>query len=78
LSAFIGIEAGGIQIHNIEDFPRLVDQVNQRPKQQWWLNLQPITKILAQPAPRSQADADQHSESFQGSTFERSPSLDQV
>jgi 6-phosphofructokinase 1 len=78
LSAFIGIEAGGIQIHNIEDFPRLVDQVNQRPKQQWWLNLQPITKILAQPAPRCQADADQHSESFQGSTFERSPSLDQV
>jgi 6-phosphofructokinase 1 len=78
LSAFIGIESGGIQIHNIEEFPRLVDPVNQRPKQQWWLDLQPIAKVLAQPAPRCQPSADQHSEPFQASALEKSPSLDQV
>ncbi|MBK8020202.1 MAG: 6-phosphofructokinase [Chloroflexi bacterium] len=65
MSAFIGIEAGGIQIHNIEDFPRLVDQTYQRPKQQWWLNLQPIAKVLAQPAPRQQPNADPQAESLQ-------------
>ncbi len=50
-SAFIGLEAGGIQLHNLEDMPRLIDNENQRPKNQWWLDLRPIAKILAQPAP---------------------------
>jgi hypothetical protein len=31
----------------------MVDNVNQRPKKQWWLDLQPIAKVLAQPAPQS-------------------------
>jgi 6-phosphofructokinase 1 len=74
-SAFIGIESGGVQIHDIEEFPQLVDQVNQRPKQQWWLDLQPIAKVLAQPAPRCHLDADQLSESFQESAFEKSGDL---
>jgi 6-phosphofructokinase 1 len=52
-SAFIGIESGGIQIHNIEDMARMIDQVNQRPKKQWWLDLRPIAKVLAQPSPQS-------------------------
>lgn len=51
--AFIGLESGGIQIHNIEDMPRLIDETNQRPKQQWWLNLRNVASILAQPAPQS-------------------------
>jgi 6-phosphofructokinase 1 len=51
-SAFIGLEAGGIQIHNIEEMPPLVDDVNQRPKKQWWMDLRPIAKVLSQPAPR--------------------------
>jgi 6-phosphofructokinase 1 len=50
-SAFIGLEAGGIQIHNIEEMPGLMDEANQRPKHQWWLDLRPIARILSQPAP---------------------------
>jgi len=47
-SAFIGLEAGGIQTHNNEEMPRVMDQDSQRPKQQWWLDLRPIAKVLAQ------------------------------
>ena len=57
LSAFIGIESGGIQIHSIEDMARLIDSANQRPKKQWWLDLRPIAEVLAQPAPRCQPEA---------------------
>lgn len=54
LSAFIGIESGGVQIHNIEDMNRMIDAVNQRPKKQWWLDLRPVAEVLAQPAPQAQ------------------------
>ncbi len=57
VSAFIGIEAGGIQTHNIEEMTRMIDPVNQRPKKQWWLDLRPIAKVLAQPAPQCQTEA---------------------
>jgi 6-phosphofructokinase 1 len=50
-SAFIGMEAGGINIRSIEELPRMIDETNQRPKNQWWLNLRPIAKALAQSAP---------------------------
>ncbi len=50
-SAFIGLEGGGIQVHDLEEMPRLIDEVNQRPKKQWWLDLRPIAKLLAQPEP---------------------------
>lgn len=52
-SAFIGLQGKEIKFHSLEDFPRLVDMIHQRPKQQWWLDLRPIAKILAQPAPQS-------------------------
>lgn len=48
-SAFIGMGAGGLQIQSIEEFPRLADEQNQRPKKQWWLDLRPIAKILSEP-----------------------------
>jgi 6-phosphofructokinase 1 len=54
-SAFIGLESGGIQIHDIETMSRLMDQDNQRPAKQWWLDLRPIAQILAMPAPVGQA-----------------------
>ncbi len=53
-SAFIGLESGGIRLHNIDDMPRMSDEAYQRPKKQWWLDLQSIAKILAQPAPQCQ------------------------
>jgi 6-phosphofructokinase 1 len=52
--AFIGIESGGMRINSLDDLPRMIDSVHQRPKKQWWLDLRPIANILAQPAPQSQ------------------------
>ena len=53
-SAYIGLEAGGIQIHPLEDMPKMLDEVNQRPKQEWWMDLRSIAKVLAQPMPQTQ------------------------
>lgn len=57
-TAFIGLEAGGIQIHNIDELVKLIDANYQRPKQQWWLELRPIAKLLAQFAPQNSIEAD--------------------
>jgi 6-phosphofructokinase 1 len=51
-SAFIGLESGGIQTHSIDDLPRMIDEANQRPRKQWWLDLRHIASILAQSAPQ--------------------------
>jgi 6-phosphofructokinase 1 len=51
-AAFIGMEEGQVRFRNLEDFPRMVDERNQRPKKQWWMDLQPVVRVLAQPAPR--------------------------
>lgn len=53
--AFIGIEMGEIKIHDIETMPRLMDATHQRPKKQWWLDLRPIARVLAQPRPEEAA-----------------------
>jgi len=50
-SAFIGLQGKDILFHAIEDFPRMADRENHRPKQQWWLDVRPIAKVLAQPGP---------------------------
>ena len=47
-SSFIGIRGKQIKFHSLDDFPRMVDEAHQRPKDQWWLGLQPILEILAQ------------------------------
>jgi 6-phosphofructokinase 1 len=54
--AFIGIEAGKILFGSLDDFPRLVDRDNQRPRRQWWLDLRPIERLLAQPRPHFYRD----------------------
>lgn len=48
---FIGWEKGLLVQHNLEDFTRMVDWNHQRPKEQWWLDLRPIAKLLAQSGP---------------------------
>lgn len=53
-SGFIGLEKGGIQIHDFEEMPQLIDAGHQRPRKQWWLGLRPIAKVLSQPDPRIQ------------------------
>lgn len=50
-SAFIGLVGREIKFHNLEDFERMVDLKKQRPKDQWWMDLGHIAKILAQPGP---------------------------
>ena len=46
---YIGLTGGKLQFHHFEDFPRVVDFEHQRPKDQWWLTLRSIAKLLAQP-----------------------------
>jgi hypothetical protein len=41
-----------IKFNALEDFPRLADLDNLRPKIQWWMDLRHIAKVLAQPAPQ--------------------------
>jgi 6-phosphofructokinase 1 len=50
-SAFIGLQAGQIKFHEMQDFTRMIDLDRQRPKEQWWLTLRPIARLLAQPGP---------------------------
>jgi 6-phosphofructokinase 1 len=50
--AFVGMQGREIRFHSLEDFPRMVDMVHQRPKEQWWMDLRRIARILAQPAPK--------------------------
>lgn len=45
--AFTGLENGQYQVHELRDFPHLVDTKYQRPKSQWWLELRSIAKLLA-------------------------------
>jgi 6-phosphofructokinase 1 len=50
--AFIGQTAGKLLFHPLEDFQRMSDEVHQRARHQWWLELRPIQRLLAQPRPR--------------------------
>ncbi|MCZ7554088.1 MAG: 6-phosphofructokinase [Anaerolineae bacterium UTCFX2] len=54
-SAFIGLQGKEIRFHNFEDFDRMVDMKKQRPKEQWWMGLRPIAKVLAQPTPDAES-----------------------
>lgn len=49
--AFIGLQAGKIEFQTLEDFNRMTDEASERAKNQWWLELRPVAKLLAQPYP---------------------------
>ena len=55
-SAFIGLQNGQIQFHDMRDFERMVDGEFERPHEQWWLGLRPIASLLAQHGPQVQAE----------------------
>ncbi len=59
MSACIGQLGGEIKFTELQDIPRMMDQQHTRPKQQWWMNLRAIARILAQPAPREQQETAQ-------------------
>lgn len=48
---FVGLHAGQVNFHPLDDLPRMRDSVYQRPKEQWWLDVRSIAKVLAQPSP---------------------------
>jgi 6-phosphofructokinase 1 len=52
-AAFIGLQGGQVRFHAMEDLPRLMDETYSRPREQWWLELRSIARIMAQPGPRS-------------------------
>ena len=49
LVAAVGLQQGKVTVMNLEDMPRMVEKTAQRPKDQWWLELRPVAKILALP-----------------------------
>ncbi len=50
-SSFIGLENGHYRFHDMQDFYRMVDREHQRPKDQWWMELREIARLMAQPKP---------------------------
>jgi 6-phosphofructokinase 1 len=54
-AAAIGLQRGRVEFTNLLDLPRLVEPGVQRPKEQWWLGIRPIARIMAQPGPRPEA-----------------------
>jgi len=51
-SAFIGLQNGKIQFHDMRDFERMMESDIQRPREQWWMDLRPIASLLAQHGPK--------------------------
>ncbi len=47
----LGQVGGSLVFTNMEDVPRMFDMEKKRPKKQWWMDLRPIARILAKPAP---------------------------
>jgi 6-phosphofructokinase 1 len=55
-SAAIGLVGGAVRFTDLEDLPRLMHSRFNRPVEQWWMDLRPIARVMAQPAPRSRSD----------------------
>ena len=49
--SFIGLQSGKYQYNDMRDFIRMVDMSTQRPRNQWWLDLMDIAKLLAKLGP---------------------------
>jgi 6-phosphofructokinase 1 len=54
----IGTRDGTVQMFDLEELPRMVDISHQRPVHQWWMDLRPIARIFAQPAPMVEPELD--------------------
>jgi 6-phosphofructokinase 1 len=50
--AFIGLQKGQINFHDMQDFDRMVDSEHERPREQWWLQLKDIASLMAKLNPR--------------------------
>ena len=47
--ALIGVQGGRVKITSMDEIPQLIDTEHSRPKEQWWLKLQPLERLLSQP-----------------------------
>jgi 6-phosphofructokinase 1 len=50
-AAAIGLQGGRVEFTPLDNLPRLIDSKFQRPREQWWLELRPIARIMAHPGP---------------------------
>jgi 6-phosphofructokinase 1 len=50
-SAFIGLQKGQINFHDMRDFERMIDPKHERPREQWWLELKGIANLMAKLEP---------------------------
>jgi len=50
-ATFMGIENAKFRFYDLRDLPRLTEWEFQRPLEQWWMNLRPIARIMAQNKP---------------------------
>ncbi len=49
---FIGMQGGEMKFYDIEDIPRMADMTLSRPKEQWWMDMREVSKVLSKPGPR--------------------------
>jgi hypothetical protein len=52
-NCFIGLQNGKFVFHDMRDFDRMADLQFQRAREQWWLQLRPIAKIMAKLTPEA-------------------------
>ena len=50
-SAFIGLQKGQVNFHDMRDFERMIDPQHERPKDEWWLDLKSIASLMARLGP---------------------------
>lgn len=48
-SAFIGLDAGKVRFTDLEQFPELMEDGPRRPREQRWLRLLPLSRVMANP-----------------------------
>jgi 6-phosphofructokinase 1 len=49
----IGLQEGRMEFTGLRDLPQLMETDVQRPREQWWLALRPVARIMAEPGPPS-------------------------
>ena len=51
--AFIGLQKGKFNFHDMRDFERMIDPKNERPKEEWWMDLKGIASLMARLGPNA-------------------------
>lgn len=54
--ACIGLERGQFHMTDLHDVPRMIDFEKRRPKNQWWLSLRPVARVMAKPSANGSSD----------------------